>query len=75
MRNIMLNGPSLHERKFLWLEISGAASRIKEFPNYYEQIIGTVDNCDFYSRQIAKDLHRTFPHELDMHKFTIKTSL
>jgi hypothetical protein len=65
LRQIMLEGPPTHQRKKLWLEITGASSHIKENPSYYERLIKEKELQETaYTRQIERDLHRTFPEDI-----------
>lgn len=63
--NLMLNGPPQEDRKLIWLEITGAAQKIKRKHNYYSIINNSSAGIDTEStRQIDRDIYRTFPEEL-----------
>ena len=64
LSNLMLTGPSHFTRKQIWLEVSGAASQLRDNEGYYEQILGTkADMTSVFTEQVDEDLDRTYSGE------------
>ncbi|CAG9332208.1 unnamed protein product [Blepharisma stoltei] len=62
--DLLLSGPKKDERMILWMEISGAGLQLRENPIYYARLVSTKkDIVTIYTKQIDKDLKRTFPEE------------
>jgi len=52
-------------RKDLWMIASGARKEMKEFPNYYNDILNEYPEYvpSLFEKNIENDLNRTFPDE------------
>jgi len=52
-------------RKDLWMIASGARKEMKEFPNYYNDILNEYPEYvpSLFEKNIENDLNRTFPEE------------
>ncbi|CAG9318226.1 unnamed protein product [Blepharisma stoltei] len=73
---LLINGPPHVERKMIWLEITGAGLQLRENPIYYSTLISTKISIETsVTRQIDRDLHRTFPNENFFDRKTHMTAL
>ncbi|KAK7090122.1 hypothetical protein V1264_009964 [Littorina saxatilis] len=50
-------------RPLVWMEVSGAADRMKEAPGLYKQLLGQKPATDVIE-SIRLDIHRTFPENI-----------
>ena len=65
LKNILLSNFPPELRKDLWIIASGARKEMKDFPNYYNDILNEYPDyvpC-LFEKNIENDLNRTFPEE------------
>lgn len=65
MKNFLINNFPPELRKDLWMIASGARKEMKEFPNYYNDILNEYPEYvpSLFEKNIENDLNRTFPEE------------
>ena len=65
LKNLLLTNFPKELRKDLWLIASGAKKEMKDFPNYYNDILNNYPNYipSLFEKTIESDLGRTFPEE------------
>ena len=65
LKNLLLTNFPKELRKDLWLIASGAKKEMKDFPNYYHDIVNNYPDYipSLFEKTIENDLCRTFPEE------------
>ena len=65
MKNFLINNFPPELRKDLWMIASVARKEMKEFPNYYNDILNEYPEYvpSLFEKNIENDLNRTFPEE------------
>jgi len=71
----MINGPSVRERKHLWLTITGASDSLQQNSPSSFNLENFNSETQVCSKRPAEDLEQSFPFEPDMHKIWIKQSM
>jgi hypothetical protein len=76
LKQMMIGGVTPDMRKFVWMKVTGADKLIKNNRGYYDRLLEQINGQEtYFSRQITRDLHRTFPDEIHFKSTAMKNSL